>query len=162
MRIHGRISSIAAPVVQDICDDRAKKQKNHAGQRRGLALDANVNAARDHEQRTDQHDETDVIMRRVQNPRRITQNQNVIAERDHAESERDFGVMPQPPIRREQRRERHRAKQERERQNNPWIWRNHFRQLARAVESGSNRNDAFNRKSEISFAVLCFLKKFPP
>src|SRR5664279_573812 len=88
-------------------------------------------------------------MCRVQNAGRITQNQNVISERDRAESKRDFGVVPQPPVRRTQRRECHRAEQQREWQDHPRIWRSHSRQLARAGESGSNRNGAFKRISEI-------------
>ena len=46
IRIHGRISSIAAPVVpRRLASDGADEQKKHVGQRRRLAFDVDVDAA---------------------------------------------------------------------------------------------------------------------
>ena len=83
---------------QKICEHRADEQKNHIGQRCRLALDVDVNAAGDDKQRADQQDEADVVFRDMPHPARRSQDQKVIAERDGAESERNLGVMPQPPF----------------------------------------------------------------
>jgi hypothetical protein len=52
--------------TQKIRQDGADEQKNHIAQRRRLAFHVDMNAAGNHKQRPDEHDETDVIMRHVQ------------------------------------------------------------------------------------------------
>ncbi len=103
--------------TEDIGDQRTDEQKNDVGKRCGLAFDADVNAAAHDEQRTDQRDEAEIIMCRVQHARSVVQNKNVIAERDRAQAEGNFHVMPQPPAGREQWHNRHGAEQQREGQN---------------------------------------------
>ena len=115
---HGR-----AGRAQNICQDGADQQKNHIDQRRRLAFDIDVDAAGNHKQRADQQDETGVIVRHVQHAVRRPQHQKVIAQGNDAETERDLGIMPGPPMRGEQRRQGDGAEQQRKRQNHPRIGR---------------------------------------
>ncbi len=106
IRSHGRISSIEAPGgAQQIGDDRADEQEDHVGQRRGLALDVDVDAAGHDEQRADQRDEADVLLRGVQNGGggRLGQDEQVIAQRDQRQSDGHLGIVAAPPVGEEQR-----------------------------------------------------------
>jgi len=95
--------------AEDVGDDGADEQENDVRQRSGFAFGADVNAAGHDEQRADQRDETDVFMGRLCEAVCVVQGQQIIARRDRAEAERYFGVMPQPPAWRKDRRGRHRA-----------------------------------------------------
>ncbi len=88
------MSSIEAPVVPEhVGDHRAEEQEHRVGPRRGLALDVDVDAARDDKQRANQRNEADVFDAAVQHALVGVQAEQVIGQGDRAERKGDLRVM---------------------------------------------------------------------
>ncbi len=72
----------------------------------------------------------------------VVQSKKIPTRRDRAEAERDFGVMPQPPARRKDGRDRHRAEQQRERQQHEKFTRRHRAELCGRSGGGQTQTRA--------------------
>ena len=95
--------------AEHVRNDRADEQEHCIFERCGLALDVDVDATRHHEERADERDEADVLVRRVEHFGRGVQAKQVIGQRDRAQTQRHLGVVADPPLRKKQRAQRNRA-----------------------------------------------------
>ena len=97
------------------------RQEKRVNPRRGFAFDADVNASRNDEQRANQRNEADILMSDLQRALPAVEPEKVIDKGDGAERIGDFGIMPGPPIRAEQRGQRQGRQQQPKGQNHPGI-----------------------------------------
>ena len=80
-------------------------------------MDTDVDAAGNDEQRANERDETDIFVGGLTQTVRIMHNKKITACGEGAEAKCDLGIMQQPPARRKNWRDRHRAEQQHERQH---------------------------------------------
>ena len=76
---------------------------------------------------------------------RVSRNMKIVAQCDHAEAERDLGVMPQPPPGREHRPGGNRAEQQHERNDQQWMRMGRHDKILRAPARWSNIIDKPSR-----------------
>ena len=113
---HGR-----AGRAEQIGQERADQQEHDVCQGRGLAFQADVNAAGDDEQRGDQDDETDVFACGVPDAIVCLEADQVVQQRHGAERIRRLRIMFLPPVGQKQRRQSDTGEQDHERQNHPGV-----------------------------------------
>ena len=86
---------------EEVGGECANREKDEVGERRGLALDIDVNAARHDKQRTHQRDEADALSRAstvCQTRSGFPNNQKIIDKNDASQPIDDFRIIPAPPV----------------------------------------------------------------
>ena len=118
----GRMRSIEAPVVPSRlrCNGPEEQEKGvRAG--RCPAFDAEVNAAGDHEERADEHDETEILVSGLQHALGRAQDEDVVARCDGGQPGGELGVVPGPPGGLDHGRNRDDCQQQPEGQDHPRV-----------------------------------------